>query len=166
MSKSSRPSPERLRELVDELRLYHHYEPAAVLEVLLSRVPPQPPNGIAMPGLLREIAEARAAKSKPAPITHVAIKFQGRIWSLPRPYRHHHVLRSIHFLVTEFGEYTKETIDRDKDDVGGGDNQGFLDATGAYLTRKQAMIVAMANGQITKPGHPTIEDTLYSEDVW
>jgi hypothetical protein len=142
MSKS-RPSPERLRELVDELRLYHHYEPAAVLEALLSRVPATPP-----------------------PITHVAIKFQGRIWSLPRPYRHHHVLRSILFLVEEFGEYTKETIDRGADDFCGGENQGFLDATGAYLTRKEAMIVAMANGQITKPGHPTIEDTLYSEDVW
>lgn len=141
MSKSSRPSPERLRELIDELRLYHHYEQAAVLEVLLSRVPSPP-------------------------ITHVAIKFQDRVWSLPRPYRHHHVLRSILFLVEEFGEYTKETFDRDIDDPSGGDKQGFLDATGTYLTRKQAMIVAVANKQIMKPGHPTIEDTLFSEDLW
>jgi len=138
---SSRPSPERLRELIDELLLYHHYEQAAVLEALSSRVP------------------------VPPPITHVAIKFQGRIWSLPRPYRHHHILRTILFLVDEFGTYTKENLKGNFDGTGG-DKQGFLDATGVYLTRKQAMVVAMANGQITKPGHPTIEDTLFSEDVW
>lgn len=123
----------------------------------------EPPNGIAMPGLLREIAEARAAKSLPAPITHVAIRFQGRTWSLPRPYRHHHVLRTILWLVEEFGEYTKEQIDGVDTH---GDDQGFLDATGAYLTRKQAMISAAANEQITKPGHPTIKDMLFSEDLW
>jgi len=46
-------------------------------------------------------------------ITHVAIRFQDRIWSLPRPYRHHHVLRTISWLVEEFGQYTKETFTRD-----------------------------------------------------
>lgn len=137
------PSRQRVLELITELRLYHHYEAAAALEA------------VALSEFL--------AKEIPPPVTHVAIKFQGRIWSLPRPYRHHHVLRVIFWLVQEFGEYTNETIKRD---VGGGDSQGFLDSTGAYLTRKQAMVVAMANGQITKPGHPTIADTLYSEDVW
>lgn len=28
-------------------------------------------------------------------ITHVAIEFNGKVWSLPKPNRHHHVIRAI-----------------------------------------------------------------------
>jgi len=46
-----------------------------------------------------------------------------------------------------------------------GEDQGFLDESGQYLTRRQAMVSAEVNGQF-KPGHPTCEEELYSEDVW
>lgn len=95
-------------------------------------------------------------------ITHVAIKFQNRIWSLPMPYRHHHVLRMIKWLADEFGEYTKEVVDT-IDALE--EEQGFLDESGIFLNRKQAMVSAALNDQI-KPGHPTRPDILYSEDVW
>jgi len=29
------------------------------------------------------------------PITHVAIRHQGKIWSLPKPNRHHHIISLI-----------------------------------------------------------------------
>jgi len=96
------------------------------------------------------------------PITHVAVRFQGRVWSLPRPYRHHHVLRVIWFLSQEFGEWTGDVI---KKVDAHGEDQGFLDESGRYLTRRQAMVSAEVNGQF-KPGHPTCEEELYSEDVW
>lgn len=97
------------------------------------------------------------------PITHVAIRFDGKLWSLPRPFRHHHILRTIMFLSKEFGEWTGAVYDSVDTH---GEDQGFLDSSGKYLTRREAMLNAKANGQITKPGHPTIEDVLYSEDLW
>jgi hypothetical protein len=94
-------------------------------------------------------------------ITHVAIRFQDRIWSLPRPYRHHHVMRTISWLAKEFGEYTKEVCECIDSH---GDDQGFLDASGSYLTRKEAFINASANDQI-KNGE-LIGSILTSEDIW
>ena len=99
--------------------------------------------------------------SKP-PITHVAVRFKGCVWSLPRPYRHHHVLRTIWWLAQEFGEWTGEKvekIDANRED------QGFLDAEGHYLNRKQAFVSAELNGQF-RPNHPTCPGELYSEDIW
>lgn len=88
-----------------------------------------------------------------APLTHVAIRFRDKVWSLPRPYRHHHVIRMICWL------------DPDVDHVDGhGDDQGFLDATGRYLTRKQAFVSASENDQI-KNGK-IIGGVLTSEDLW
>jgi hypothetical protein len=95
-------------------------------------------------------------------ITHVAVRFQGRTWSLPRPYRHHHVLRVIWWLAEEFGEWTKEKVDSID---AHGEDQGFLDEEGRYLNRKQALVNAELNGQF-KPGHPTVPYELFSEDIW
>ncbi len=58
-------------------------------------------------------------------ITHVAIKYTGRTYSLPKPNRHHNVIRPIS---QENGEGIK-----------GPDVQGFLDNYGSFLTRKEAM---------------------------
>lgn len=87
------------------------------------------------------------------PLTHVAIRFRDQIWSLPRPYRHHHVLRVISSLVEDL-----DCIDSH------GDDQGFLDSSGRYLTRKQAAVSAMMNNQI-KNGE-IIGGVLTSEDLW
>lgn len=95
-------------------------------------------------------------------ITHVAIRFDGRIWSLPRPYRHHHIIWTIVRLSDEFKEYTKD--DFDSVDTHGKD-QGFLDETGKYLTREEAYIVARDAGQL-RPDREVYNERLYSENVW
>lgn len=86
------------------------------------------------------------------PLTHAAcIDTEGRVWSLPRPFRHHHVLRVMH----EHG--AKQAEDNR-------DSQGFLDASGRYLRRPAALISAQMNGQL-KNGR-IISGVLTSEDLW
>ncbi len=83
-------------------------------------------------------------------ITHVAIKYEGKLYSLPRPNRHHHIIHQIHL---ETGHH----------DIYG--DQGFLDDQGNFLSRAEALIHAQACGQeFTK--HPLWDDWLYSENVW
>lgn len=86
-------------------------------------------------------------------ITHVAIRFRGVTYSLPRPNRHHHVIWDI---VEKTGAKTVDSRDED---------QGFLDSDGNYLTRYQALRVARAAGQL-KPDQPIRCGMLFSEDVW
>jgi len=88
-----------------------------------------------------------------ARLTHVAVlDTEGLAWSLPRPYRHHHVLQMMHY----YGAKQREG--------GNHDNQGFLDAYGHYLTRKQALINATLHNQLV--GGKTIANILTSEDLW
>ena len=87
------------------------------------------------------------------PITHAAIRFRGAVYSLPAPNRHHNVIR----LIAE-----QTGVSR----VGAsGDDQGFLDASGAYLTRQQALVSALENDQIKDPTNVRC-GMLFSEDVW
>ncbi len=83
-------------------------------------------------------------------ITHVAIRFDGRIWSLPRPYRHHHIIRMICWL-----DHRVVRVDGE---------QGFLDDKGQFLTRAEAEVVAAATGQIRNG--KIIGGVLTSEDLW
>ncbi len=86
-------------------------------------------------------------------ITHVAIRFQGKVWSLPAPNRHHDVIRHI---VEQTGV---ETVDVHDDD------QGFLDESGQYLRRAAALISAKLNKQLKNPSQVRC-NMLFSEDVW
>ncbi len=87
-----------------------------------------------------------------SPITHVAIRFQGIVYALPRPNRHHHV---IWMIVKMTGA---KYVDGD---------QGFLDEEGQYLDRKMALIVAEENNQILSGQMGTSPlNILFSEDVW
>ncbi len=87
-------------------------------------------------------------------ITHVAIRFNGIIYSLPKPNRHHDVIRHI-----------VETTDTKYVDAHG-DDQGFLDDKGVYYRRKPALMHAKANNQV-KPGAMGLRlGELYSEDIW
>lgn len=81
-------------------------------------------------------------------ITHVAIKYDGMVYSLPKPNRHHDVIRMI-------------------GGIAGPDVQGFLDDKGYFLTRKQAFIHAQFHGQVLPraPGQYN-GDQLFSEDLW
>ena len=89
-------------------------------------------------------------KDRP-PITHVAIQFQGKVYSLPKPNRHHDVIR---YIVEQTGV---DTVDHTV--------QGFLDASGKFLTRKQALIHAEVNGQL-REDRPIWANQLFSENLW
>jgi hypothetical protein len=84
-------------------------------------------------------------------ITHVAIIFQGKTWSLPTPpNRHHHIIRWIN-------RETGLPVDHD--------TQGFLDDHGCFLDRAAAMAHARACNQLRDPDHCRGE-ILFSEDLW
>jgi hypothetical protein len=89
------------------------------------------------------------ALENPQQITHVAIKYANKVFSLPAPNRHHDVIRMI-------------------GGISGPDVQGFLDANGVFLNRKQAFLVAQATGQLNRregPGYYQGSE-LFSEDLW
>lgn len=87
-------------------------------------------------------------------LTHVAIRFQGTIHSLPAPNRHHHIIWQI----------VRDNPNIDHID-GHGDDQGFLDDEGRYLTRQQALVHALECGQVKDPKQIRAH-RLFSEDVW
>ncbi len=84
-------------------------------------------------------------------ITHVAIRFEGVVYSLPSPNRHHHVIRLI--------------VDRTGVASVDNDEQGFLDETGRFLTRRQALVSARLFNQI-KDASQIRAGQLFSEDLW
>lgn len=100
-------------------------------------------------------------------ITHVAIQdINNKIWSLPKPNRHHHIIAEI----SKQGrgvcwKLLKEHV------------QGFLNDKGKFLNRKQAFFEAARCKQILPPynpidpsqrcGEPNLEPRqLFSEDIW
>lgn len=91
----------------------------------------------------------REALENPQQITHVAIKYANKVFSLPAPNRHHDVIRMI-------------------GGISGPDVQGFLDANGVFLNRKQAFEVAAQTGQIKRSDKPGTYQgpQLFSEDLW
>lgn len=87
-------------------------------------------------------------------ITHVAIRFQGKVWSLPAPNRHHHVIR---LIVEQTGV---KSVDAREDD------QGFLVNDGRYCRRGPALKIARDCGQLKPGGMGEKLGKLFSEDVW
>lgn len=85
-------------------------------------------------------------------ITHVAIKYDGKTYSLPAPNRHHHIIRMI--------------AEENGVGINGPDEQGFLDETGRFLTRRAALALASANGQLKRKPGGYNGDELFSEDLW
>lgn len=88
-----------------------------------------------------------------ARVTHVAIRFRGKVWSLPEPNRHHNVIR---LVANETGAAHIDCR---------GEDQGFLDADGRYLTRPQALVSALCNKQVLDE-NDIRGGQLYSEDLW
>ena len=85
-------------------------------------------------------------------ITHVAISYAGRIWSLPAPNRHHDVIR---FIAKETGS-----------GLYGPHSEGFLTENGTYLDRITARHLAEGNGQFKREAGGTQSAELFSEDLW
>lgn len=90
--------------------------------------------------------------SERTPIVSVAIRYRGEVYSLPKPNRHAHVLHHISGL---FGGIYIDARDED---------QGFLDQSGRFLNRKQALVSAQVNNQLND--RPIIGGRLYSENLW
>lgn len=84
-------------------------------------------------------------------ITVAAIKYKGVVYSLPRPARHHNIIRHI--------------IEQTGDEFIGENEQGFLDDEGNFLRRKPAKVIAEAAGQILDNNAPNLTE-LYSENLW
>jgi hypothetical protein len=77
-----------------------------------------------------------------AEITHVAVKIGETVWALPAPARHHHVLWAIYGATGDVKAAHGV--------------QGFLDATGAFLTREETFArTGKGRGKWT-----------FSEDLW
>ena len=83
-------------------------------------------------------------------ITHVAIQYKSKLYSLPAPNRHHHIILQIH----------EETGDMNIFGL-----QGFLDDQGNFLNRKAALAHAVSCKQLL-PDRPIWGDDLYSENLW
>lgn len=85
-------------------------------------------------------------------ITHVAIKYEDKVYALPAPARHHDVIREVARL-NGVG-------------ISGPDVQGFIDENDKFLTRREAFIAAKQSGQLARRPGGYNGDELFSEDLW
>lgn len=83
-------------------------------------------------------------------ITHVAIRYNDRMYSLPKPARHFNVIHQIHIETGDMDIYGE---------------QGFLDDQGNFLDRSQALVHATECKQL-RSDVPLDNEWLYSENVW
>jgi hypothetical protein len=86
------------------------------------------------------------------PIKGVACSFKGKMYYLPAPYRHPDVLQAIKAMNPDHtGPYIGE--------------QGFYDANGLYLSRKEAFDLIIGTKHYISPT-PHASGVLFSEDAW
>lgn len=76
----------------------------------------------------------------------------GTVWTLPRPARHHDIIKHI----------------RENGCTGfvSGDRQGFILSDGRFVRRKPALNVARRNGQVKIEECHAPGIGLFSEDLW
>lgn len=84
-------------------------------------------------------------------IVRAAIQYNGTIYSLPAPARHHNVM-------------TLMLNDNMPSEAMALQNQGFVTSTGRFVDRYEGCRIARAAGQLWR--RPTPDDMLTSEDVW
>ena len=86
-------------------------------------------------------------------ITHVAIMEGAKVFSLPNPFRHHHVIHMIF-------ELEERKLGNPVDGI-----QGFLSSNDIgdmrFVGREEAREIAFANGQTHR-----LNGILFSEDLW
>jgi len=86
-------------------------------------------------------------------IIGVAIKHDGEIHRMPKPFRHYDLIREISKNTNNFP-------------IRGNEYQGFYtDDQETYLDRKQSMELAIINKQV-KEGDTINSKHLFSEDLW
>ena len=89
----------------------------------------------------------------PKPRTRIvaaAIRFEGKVYTLPPPNRHHHILWKI------LAETGVEHADN---------KQGFLDESGRFLSRREALVSALLFKQVLNEDDVRA-GRLFSEDLW
>lgn len=79
-----------------------------------------------------------------------AVKYDDLIFVLPKPARHYQIIHKMHSL--GLPNESKRC-------------QGFILDNGIFVNRKEAMIIAIQNGQVDENRTITKED-LFSEDLW
>jgi hypothetical protein len=84
-------------------------------------------------------------------IVRAAIRYDGTVYSLPAPARHHNVIA----LMIRDGLPNESCAIH---------NQGFVTSTDRFVDRYEAFRIARAAGQLWRS--PTPPDMLTSEDVW
>jgi hypothetical protein len=88
----------------------------------------------------------------PERIDRAAVRCGDKVYSVPRPGRHHDILR----VIFEANDPLLPLITlRD---------QGFVTDQGRFVSREEACVIARAAGQILVKTNP--EYQLFSEDVW
>ena len=85
-------------------------------------------------------------------ILSAAIFVGGVIHSIPQPGRHHHII-------------DKMVVNGMKPWQWSSNDQGFLTSTGRFVNRFEAMNIAKNSGQLLGKS-PTVENELFSEDLW
>lgn len=87
-------------------------------------------------------------------IVAAAIIYDGVVWTLPRPARHHHIIQK---HVEETGK-------------SGSGEQGFVDEHGVFYKRQAATLHALACGQelVVREDRPKLRVglRLFTEDLW
>jgi hypothetical protein len=84
-------------------------------------------------------------------IDRAALRTQdGKVYSLPKPARHHNVIHHMHELGISMEEIARA-------------DQGFVTECGVWCRRAPAKRIAQKAGQLIRETHPT---ALFSEDVW
>jgi hypothetical protein len=85
-------------------------------------------------------------------IVAAALKVENFIVSAPPPARHHTLLHALHNAYGKRGPMVKST------------DQGFVTSAGRFVGREEAVLLAVAAGQILRPKFQPTQ--LFSEDLW
>lgn len=83
-------------------------------------------------------------------IIGVGIVTEGKLYTLPRPHRHHHCIS------IAFEELNKQIVT---------ENQGFITNKGRYVLREEALEIAKNANQLL-PRHDPYFTELFSESIW
>lgn len=83
-------------------------------------------------------------------IVAAAILYNGNVYALPAPARHHDIF---HRYRCEFGRIGEHV-------------QGFIDSERGFVDRRDAAHIANREGQRLETDHHQIPEVLFSEDVW
>lgn len=86
---------------------------------------------------------------EPLHVVQAAIMKHGIMFTMPRPFRHGHIIRGMCTVLPP---------------PNSGDEQGFMLSDGTFADRGYAMVVAWRAAQVRFPPAPNAR--LYTEDLW